>query len=96
MIDRINIMAAIQHEKEREEICFIKRAYYIIETMRREGIIGLERCLDRGGIVAVKYYWLILTMKSRRNIFLNLVRRKNERYGLFQKKRHGKAVHQPS
>jgi len=46
----IDFGAAMLPEGEREETRFIKRAIALSETMRREGFLALEECLDRKGI----------------------------------------------
>ena len=48
----IDFKALIQPEKEREEILFIKRAIEIHKMDRDEGIVGIEKRLDRDGIAA--------------------------------------------
>jgi len=51
-LNHIDFNAAILHEKEREEIRFIKRALEISEISRRKGHFGIEEHLDSGGIAA--------------------------------------------
>jgi len=48
----IDFKSALRPQEEREEIRFIKRAFMISETERREGIVGIEQNLDNDGIAA--------------------------------------------
>ncbi|MCL2205978.1 MAG: hypothetical protein FWB82_05605 [Treponema sp.] len=48
----IDFKAAQKPESEREEISFIKRAFYLSGMARREGYQALEACLDKEGIAA--------------------------------------------
>ena len=50
--DKIDIMSALQHEEEQEELTFIKRAIEISELSRREGWMEVEKRLDKDGIAA--------------------------------------------
>jgi len=49
-ISNIDFEAAMLPEDEREEIRFIKRAKELSEKARREGLLALEKYLDREGI----------------------------------------------
>jgi flagellar motor component MotA len=50
--DNIDLNAAIEPEKEREEIRFLRRAFALSKKSREEGIFSLEKCLDHDGIAA--------------------------------------------
>jgi Leucine-rich repeat (LRR) protein/uncharacterized protein YeeX (DUF496 family) len=50
--DNIDFKSAMQPEEEREELLFIKRAFEISKIKSNEGIIGIEKRLDKDGITA--------------------------------------------
>jgi len=56
VFEKIDFMAAIQDEGEREELRFIKRAFDISELSRREGFLEIEKHLDKDGIAAMDVF----------------------------------------